>query len=127
MSALLLTACRGPAEDAPSESASTSSVAEATTQPEPEVTVTVSASTTHDDGAILTWGAQRQEVSDGGDFSMTFDSAPEPGTEFVLSATGAPQSSAVICEIAVGGELVERDQGAGSMPSAMCTMPVLNG
>lgn len=127
VSALMLTGCGGgePSVEHPAMAAPPESAAATTSPAAPEPEITVSVSTTHDDGAVLTWGAQRQEVSAGGEISLTFD-ALEPGERFELDAAGAPQSSAVVCKITVDGEVVELDHGAGAMPSATCTMPQLN-
>lgn len=125
--ALLLTACSPAPND--TGSGSPSPAAAETTTPtaaDPDVPVTVTASTTHDDGAVPTWADQEQAVADGAEFSMSFDSAPEPGTEFELMTTGSPQSSAVHCMIIANGKTVVTERDAGAMPSATCVMPAVD-
>lgn len=123
-----LTACgSGSDAEAPIESSAPTTRAPASTPFDPNpAEVTVTASTTHDEGATLTWDGQEQEIENNNKFEMTFETPPAEGTTFALQTAGVPQSSAVICTIVVDGETVVYEHDPGTLPATFCVMPALD-
>ena len=110
---LSLTACgsgRGTTAAAPSPTSGDSGM-------------TVTASTTHDEGAVLTWDGREQEIADGEEFTVSFETPPPSGMVFFLRASGEPQASAVTCTITVDGVRVAREHRTGPLPETSCARP----